>query len=180
MKKPKAPVAPFRVGTGFDVHRFRMDRPLILGGVKISDTGGLDGHSDADVVIHAICDALFGAAGLPDIGVHFPDTDERYRGIHSTELLKNTCEILEERGWHLGNIDAVIIAEKPKLAPYAEQMREIISEILGASPSQVNIKATTSEKLGFTGREEGIAALATALLVAGRADEPREFTEMPV
>ncbi len=154
----------FRVGIGYDVHRFDPKRPLILGGVKISDTGGLTGHSDADVALHAICDALFGAAGLPDIGRHFPDTDEKYRGICSTELLKETGRILAEKQWSIGNIDTVIIAEKPKLAPYADQMAEIISEILGIDREQVNIKATTSERLGFTGREEGIACTSTALL----------------
>lgn len=154
----------FRVGIGYDAHRFEASRPLILGGVKISDTGGLAGHSDADVVIHAICDALFGAAGLPDIGRHFPDTDDKYRGIRSTELLKETGAILAKNGWSVGNLDTVIIAEKPKLAPYADQMAEIIAEILAVDRTQVNIKATTSERLGFTGREEGIAASATALL----------------
>ncbi len=154
----------FRVGIGYDVHKFDPKRPLILGGVKIRDNDGLAGHSDADVVIHAICDALFGAAGLPDIGRHFPDTDEKYRGIRSTELLKETGRILSEQGWSIGNIDTVIIAEQPKLAPYAEQMAEIIAEILLIERSQMNIKATTSEKLGFTGREEGIAATATTLL----------------
>ncbi len=154
----------FRVGIGYDVHRFDTNRALILGGVKISDSGGLAGHSDADVVTHAICDALFGAAGLPDIGRHFPDTDEQYRGIRSTELLKETGRILADAGWSVSNIDTVVIAEKPKLAPYADQMAEIIAEILGIQRGQVNIKATTSERLGFTGREEGIAATATALL----------------
>ena len=167
-KRPTAPLhidIPYRVGIGFDVHRFAMERPLILGGVKISDTGGLTGHSDADVLIHAICDALFGAAGLPDIGAHFPDTDERYRGILSTELLKLCCAELGEKGWAVSNIDAVVIAERPKLAPYTAQMREILSEIAQTPPERVAVKATTSEKLGFTGREEGIAAMATAMIV---------------
>ncbi len=160
----------FRVGIGYDVHKFDSHRPLILGGVKIRDTDGLAGHSDADVVIHAICDALFGAVGLPDIGRHFPDSDEKYRGIRPTELLKETGRILAEHGWSIGNIDTVIIAEKPKLAPYADQMTEIIAEILEIETSQMNIKATTSEKLGFTGREEGIAATATTLVYRNQSE----------
>jgi 2-C-methyl-D-erythritol 2,4-cyclodiphosphate synthase len=160
-----------RIGTGFDVHRFKMDRPLIIGGVKIADTGGLDGHSDADVLIHAICDALFGAAGLPDIGVHFPDTDEKYRGAISTELLGETATILAAAGWKVGNVDSVIVAEKPKMAPHTKEMAKIIAEILQVAPDQVNVKATTSEKLGFTGREEGIAAQASALIFAIEGSE---------
>lgn len=153
-----------RIGMGYDVHRLTEDRKLILGGVTIEHTLGLLGHSDADVLVHAIMDALLGAAALGDIGKHFPDTDESYRGISSMKLLEKVGEMLEENGYVIDNIDATIIAQKPKLRPYIGQMEENIASILRISQNQINIKATTEEGLGFTGQEEGIAAQAVCLL----------------
>ena len=153
-----------RVGMGYDVHRLTKDRDLILGGVKIPWEKGLLGHSDADVLIHAIMDALLGAAALGDIGQHFPDTDPAYKGISSIRLLKHVAALLSEKGYGIGNIDAVIIAQKPKMAPHIPQMKENIAEALEIDMDCLNIKATTEEKLGFTGREEGIAAEAVCLL----------------
>ena len=153
-----------RIGSGYDVHKLVEGRKLILGGVEVPHTRGLLGHSDADVLIHAIMDALLGAAGLGDIGKHFPDTDERYRGISSMRLLEHVAELLREKGYVVGNIDAVIIAQQPKLRPYIRQMEENVAHVLGISTEQVNIKATTEEHLGFTGREEGIASQAVCLL----------------
>lgn len=153
-----------RIGHGYDVHRFAENRRLILGGVPIPYSHGLDGHSDADVLLHAVCDALLGASGLGDIGRHFPDTDERYRGIDSRRLLKSTFEMLKERGYRIGNLDATVIAQQPKLAPYIGAMRSGIASILECEPDFVNIKATTEEKLGFTGRLEGIAAHCVCLI----------------
>lgn len=147
-----------RVGTGFDVHRFDSERDLILGGVKIPHDKGLAGHSDADVLIHALMDALLGAAALGDIGRHFPDTDDTYKGISSMLLLKRVGELLEENFYNIGNVDVTVIAQKPKISPYIEEMRENISQVLGLEKTRINIKGTTTEKLGFTGREEGIAA----------------------
>lgn len=147
-----------RVGTGFDVHRFDPDRDLILGGVKIPHDKGLAGHSDADVLVHALMDALLGAAALGDIGRHFPDTDDTYKGISSMLLLKRVGELLNENFYSIGNVDVTVIAQKPKIAPYIEEMRDNISEVLGLEKTRINIKGTTTEKLGFTGREEGIAA----------------------
>ncbi len=155
-----------RVGHGFDVHAFAADRKLIIGGVDIQHTFGLAGHSDADVLIHAICDALLGAAGLGDIGRHFPDSDARYKGIDSRVLLRHVAGLLRERGWAVGNVDATIIAQAPKMAPHIPSMRARLAEDLGVANEAVNVKATTTERLGFTGREEGIAAEAVCLIEA--------------
>ena len=153
-----------RVGMGYDVHRLVEERDLILGGVKIPCEKGLLGHSDADVLLHAIMDALLGAAALGDIGKHFPDTDPRYKGISSLRLLAHVGELIEEQLYVIGNIDATIIAQRPKMAPHIEQMRANVAEILHLDVSQVNIKATTEEGLGFTGSGEGISAQAVACL----------------
>ena len=153
-----------RVGMGYDVHRLAEGRDLILGGVQIPWEKGLLGHSDADVLIHAIMDALLGAAALGDIGRHFPDTDPAYEGISSVMLLKHVAELLQENGYGITNIDATIIAQKPKMAPHIPQMRENIADALGIGLSALNIKATTEEVLGFTGRGEGIASQAICLL----------------
>ena len=153
-----------RIGTGYDVHRLTEGRPLILGGVLIEHTKGLDGHSDADVLLHAVIDALLGAAGLGDIGLHFPDTDEKYRGISSLTLLSKTRELLFDAGYIIGNIDATIIAQKPKLKKYITQMELNMAKTLMTDLERINIKATTEEHLGFTGREEGIAAQAVCLI----------------
>lgn len=153
-----------RVGMGYDVHRLVEGRDLILGGVKIEHSLGLLGHSDADVLIHAIMDALLGAAALGDIGKHFPDTDEKYKGISSMKLLEHVKELIEEEGYVIENIDATIIVQRPKLRPYMEEMEENIAKVLKIEKNQINLKATTEEKLGFTGREEGIAAQAICSL----------------
>jgi len=154
-----------RVGTGYDVHRLTEGRKLILGGIEIPHSHGLDGHSDADVLLHAIKDALLGAAALGDIGRHFPDTDQQYKGASSVMLLSRVRELLTEKGYAVHNVDATIIAEKPKLAPYISQMNNIIAQTLNISLDQVNVKATTTEALGFTGRQEGIAAQAVVTLI---------------
>ncbi len=156
-----------RIGHGYDVHRFAPDRKLIIGGVEIPFELGLLGHSDADVLLHAISDALLGAAALGDIGTHFPDTDEAYKGADSLELLKKCVALLCEKGYKISNIDATVIAQKPKLRPYIEQMREKIAVACETETDAVNIKATTEEGLGFTGTMEGIAAHAVCLLDAG-------------
>ena len=153
-----------RVGMGYDVHKLVEGRDLILGGVKIPHTLGLLGHSDADVLLHAIMDALLGAAALGDIGKHFPDTDPQYKGISSIKLLEHVTKLIEEKGYIVENIDATIIAQKPKMAPHIPQMKENIAKALHMEPDCLNIKATTEEKLGFTGREEGIASQAVCLL----------------
>jgi len=153
-----------RVGHGFDVHAFAEDRKLIIGGVDIPHEQGLAGHSDADVLLHAICDALLGAAGLGDIGRHFPDTDMAFAGIDSRILLRRVAEQLRERGWRVGNVDATIIAQAPKMAPHIARMTAHIADDLGIVFDRVNVKATTTEKLGFTGRREGIAAEAVCLI----------------
>ena len=153
-----------RIGHGYDVHRLVEGRRLILGGVEVPHTLGLLGHSDADVLTHAVMDALLGAAGLGDIGRHFPDTDPAYAGADSLKLLDHVVELLGARGWQAGNVDATILAQRPKLAPYLEQMRENLAARMKAALEQVNVKATTEEKLGFTGAEEGIAAHAVCLL----------------
>lgn len=153
-----------RIGMGYDVHRLVEERELIIGGEKIEYEYGLLGHSDADVLLHAVMDALLGAAALGDIGTHFPDTDERYRGISSLRLLAYVDQLLEENGYSVGNIDATIIAQKPKMAPYIPKMRENIASTLGLELNQVNIKATTEEGLGFTGSGEGISAQAVCIL----------------
>lgn len=153
-----------RIGQGYDVHQLAEGRPFILGGVEIEHDRGLLGHSDADVLLHTITDAALGAIGGGDIGKHFPDTDPEFKDADSRKLLTHIWEYVKEQGYELGNVDCTVIAQKPKLAPYIEQMRESIANLLDADVSQVNVKATTSEHLGFTGREEGIAALAVILL----------------
>ncbi len=153
-----------RVGFGYDVHPLAAGRPFILGGIKIPYLLGLQGHSDADVLIHAICDALLGAIAEGDIGRHFPDTDPQYKGIRSTMLLKRVMIRIREKGFHIVNIDASIVAQKPKLADFIPRMVKEIADVLEIEPGRVNVKATTSEGLGFTGREEGIAAYAVALV----------------
>lgn len=153
-----------RIGMGYDAHRLVENRDLILGGVKIPHTMGLLGHSDADVLLHAVSDALLGAAALGDIGKHFPDTDERYKGADSLKLLGEVLKKINEAGFTVGNVDATIVAQKPKLAPYIETMRENIAEVLKTDVNSVSVKATTEEKMGFTGSEEGISAYAVALI----------------
>lgn len=153
-----------RVGHGYDVHALVEGRDLILGGVKIDHHKGLEGHSDADVLIHAVCDALLGAAGLGDIGQHFPDTDAEFKNIDSRILLRHVREKLEGRGWKVGNVDATIIAQAPKLAPHIPKMIEHLADDLHIEQSRVNVKATTTEKLGFIGREEGIAVESVAII----------------
>lgn len=153
-----------RIGNGYDVHRFAKNRDLFLGGVKIPYELGLLGHSDADVLLHAIMDALLGAAALGDIGKLFPDTDERFKGADSLLLLKEVCVVLGAKGYKIVNIDSIVIAQKPKLAPYIEQMRQNIADACKIDISQVSVKATTEEKLGFTGRLEGISSHAVCLI----------------
>ncbi len=153
-----------RVGIGYDVHKLTEGRKLILGGVEVEHTLGLLGHSDADVLLHAIMDALLGAAALGDIGKHFPDTDEAYRGISSIKLLEHVGGLMEENGYYVENIDATIVAQKPKLRPYIEKMEENIARALKLQKNQVNVKATTEEGLGFTGTQEGISAQAVCAL----------------
>ena len=155
-----------RIGQGFDVHQLVIGRKCIIGGVEIPYERGLLGHSDADVLLHAICDALLGAAALGDIGKHFPDSDARYKGIDSRTLLKHVAALIRERGYRVGNVDATIIAQVPRMAPHIPQMVNNIAADLGVDAGQVNVKATTTENLGFTGRGEGIAAEAVCLLVA--------------
>ena len=159
-----------RVGIGYDVHRLAPRRKLVLGGVEIPFDKGLAGHSDADVLTHAIMDALLGAAGLPDIGAHFPTDDPRYAGVSSLKLLQHVAELLAQHGLSVGNIDATVIAERPKIAPVVEQMRQRLGESLGVPPERIGIKATTNEGLGFLGRAEGIAAIAVALLLENSGD----------
>jgi 2-C-methyl-D-erythritol 2,4-cyclodiphosphate synthase len=154
-----------RIGQGFDVHRFAEGRPMIIGGVSIPYEKGLLGHSDADVLLHALCDAILGALGRGDIGQHFPDTDNRYKEIDSRQLLAQVWEMARADGFALQNADMTIIAQKPKMAPHTAAMKRTIANILEAEEGRINIKATTSERLGFTGREEGIAAMAVVLLV---------------
>ena len=153
-----------RIGSGFDVHRLAAGRKLIIGGVEIQHASGLLGHSDADVLIHAVCDALLGAAGLGDIGKHFPDTDQRFKGVSSLTLLAEVGRLLGEKGFQVHNIDSTIVAEKPKMAPHIAAMVANIAGILGVGPDAVNVKATTTEGLGYTGRGEGIAAYAVCTL----------------
>lgn len=153
-----------RIGQGYDVHRLVTGRKLILGGVDVPHTHGLDGHSDADVLVHAIMDALLGAAALGDIGKMFPDTNEKWRGADSLKLAEAVAARLRENGYEISNVDSTVIAQHPKLAPYIDTMRENIAKALGVDVSTVSVKATTEERLGFTGREEGIAAMAVALV----------------
>lgn len=149
---------------GFDVHRLVTDRELWMGGIKIEHSKGLLGHSDADVLIHAICDAILGAANMRDIGYHFPDTDGEYKNVDSKILLRKTVELVKEKGYAVGNIDSTICAERPKMNPHIPQMKATLAQIIGITEDDVSIKATTTEKLGFTGREEGISAYAVVLL----------------
>ena len=153
-----------RVGMGYDVHKLVEERELILGGVNIPHTLGLLGHSDADVLLHAIMDALLGAAALGDIGKHFPDTDDRYKGISSMILLEETYKLMNEKGYKIGNVDAIIMTEQPKMAPHILTMRHNIAEALHCDVTQINVKATRGEKLGFVGRGEGIVSQAVCLL----------------
>ena len=153
---------PLRIGCGFDVHRLVKGRKLFLGGVEIPFSKGLQGHSDADVLLHALCDAMLGAVSAGDIGMHFPDNDQQFRDISSLLLLERTAEIVKKKGYQVGNVDITIIAEKPKVAPFLPAMKEKIAELLSLEVDNVNIKATTTEGLGFVGREEGIGALAVA------------------
>lgn len=153
-----------RVGMGFDVHRLMPDRELWLGGLKIEHHLGLLGHSDADVLIHALCDALLGAANLRDIGFNFPDNDEQFHNIDSKILLRRTTDLLKAKGWKVGNVDVTVCAEEPKLNPYIEQMKRTLAPLMDIPFQDISIKATTTEHLGFTGRQEGIAAYAVALI----------------
>ena len=155
----------FRIGHGYDVHKLVEGRKLILGGVDIPHTVGLLGHSDADVLLHAVMDSMLGALALGDIGKHFPDTDEEYRGADSMKLLERVAEICRENGYAIGNIDATVIAQAPKLAPYIVAMRENIARVCGCDVSQISVKATTEEHLGFTGEKLGISAHCVALMV---------------
>ena len=158
-----------RIGHGYDVHRLVEGRKLILGGVEIPHETGLLGHSDADVLLHAVCDALLGAAALGDIGKHFPDSDPAYKGIDSMLLLKHCVQLLDQRGYTVGNLDATVIAQRPKLASFLPAMRSNIASCLGVEEECVNVKATTEERLGFTGREEGISAHAVVLITKTEA-----------
>lgn len=160
-----APALNIRVGMGFDVHKLVEGRDLWLGGIKMEHSLGLLGHSDADVLIHAICDAMLGAANMRDIGYHFPDTAAETDGIDSKILLRKTNELLNEKGWYVGNIDATICAERPKINPHVPAMKECLAGILNTDVENISIKATTTEKLGFTGREEGMSAYAVVMIV---------------
>lgn len=153
-----------RIGQGIDAHRFGAARPLVLGGVQVPFDRGLEAHSDGDVVIHALCDALLGAAGLGDIGGHFPDTDAQYKNIDSRVLLRKVTASVAAQGWRVINVDLTVVAQAPKLKPYVPQMRDVLASDLRVAPSLVNLKATTTERMGFTGRGEGIAAFAVCLL----------------
>lgn len=153
-----------RVGFGYDVHALVPGRDLWLGGIKIEHTSGLLGHSDADVLIHALCDALLGAANMRDIGYHFPDTASEYKDIDSKILLRDTMKLLRDAGYELGNIDATVAAERPKLKPFIEEMKQVLASVMEVDADDISIKATTTEKLGFTGRQEGMAAYATVLI----------------
>ncbi|MEJ2396617.1 MAG: 2-C-methyl-D-erythritol 2,4-cyclodiphosphate synthase [Candidatus Thiodiazotropha sp.] len=159
-----------RIGQGYDAHRFEPGKPLVLGGVPIANDEGLKAHSDGDVLIHALCDALLGAAGLGDIGRHFPDSDPTLAGVDSRELLRQVVSQLHGRGWVVGNVDLTAVAQRPKLAGYIEAMRQVLAVDLQVNPQQVNVKATTTEGMGFTGRSEGIAAYAVVLLTEQAID----------
>ena len=154
----------YKIGTGYDVHRFALNRKLILGGIEIPFDRGLEGHSDADVLIHAVCDAILGALGFGDIGEHFPDSDPSYKNISSLILLKKCSDMAAAEGYGINNMDCIILAEKPKLSPFKRKMADRMAEILEMEPNLINIKASTTEKLGFIGKEEGIAAQCTLLL----------------
>lgn len=155
-----------RIGQGYDVHRLQKGRKLVLGGVHVPFEKGLLGHSDADVLVHAACDAILGAAGLGDLGEHFPDTDPRFKAVNSLKLLSHCAELIEANGYQVANLDASIIAQEPKLAPYRGQMQENMARVLNIAPEHVSIKATTTEGLGFTGQGQGIAAMCVVLLVS--------------
>lgn len=155
---------PYRIGQGFDVHRLVENRELWICGIKLEHTHGLLGHSDADVAIHALCDAILGALSMRDIGYHFPDTDPRYKGADSKALLSRVCEMIREKDWEIGNVDITIMAEMPKFKPHIEKMQHKLAEVMNIPSECVSVKATTTETLGFTGRREGIAANAVALL----------------
>lgn len=157
---------PFRTGFGFDVHRLSEGYPLWLGGVRLEHSRGLEGHSDADVALHAVCDALLGALALGDIGVHFPPSDMKYKGIDSKVLLKEVCALVRSKGYEIGNVDVTIAAEAPKINPHVPLMISTMAEVMGVEENQISLKATTTERLGFTGREEGMSAYATALVYA--------------
>jgi 2-C-methyl-D-erythritol 2,4-cyclodiphosphate synthase len=159
-------VAQIRIGNGYDIHRLGPDRALILGGIKIPHEVGLVGHSDADVLTHAIMDAMLGALSLGDIGLYFPPTDPQWAGADSLKLLAQVNQMIQDKGWQISNLDTVVVAERPKLKPHISAMRDRLAAVLGVEPDQVGVKATTNEKLGPVGREEGIAAYAVALLVA--------------
>jgi 2-C-methyl-D-erythritol 2,4-cyclodiphosphate synthase len=154
-----------RIGFGFDVHQLSEDREFWLGGIKIPAVKGILGHSDADVLLHAICDAILGALALGDIGKHFPDTDQSFKGIDSKILLSKTIELISQKGYRIGNIDSSVVLQQPKIMPYADDMRKCIAELCHISMDDVSIKATTNEKMGFIGREEGIVAYAVVLLL---------------
>lgn len=156
---------PYRTGIGYDVHAFKEGRKLILGGIEIPFEKGLAGHSDADALLHAICDAMLGAVSLGDIGTHFPDTDPKFKNIDSTILLAKVNELVNAEGYEVANVDSVIMLQRPKILPYVNQMKEKISGILGIKINQVSVKATTTEKLGFVGREEGISVMVTVLIL---------------
>lgn len=158
----------YRVGIGFDVHAFSDNRKLIIGGVEIPFEKGLAGHSDADVLLHAICDALLGSISMGDIGQHFPDTDPKYKDANSLTLLKYVYELVQQKGFSLGNMDAVVTAQQPKLVSYIPQMRKNISETIETDIENISIKATTTEKLGFVGREEGLSAFASVLIIKNK------------
>lgn len=155
-----------RTGIGYDVHRLEEGLPLWLGGIEVPHTKGLLGHSDADVLIHAICDALLGAAALGDIGKHFPDNDPAYKGIDSKILLKEVCTLLKDNNYSICNVDAILCMQKPKVAPYIQKMRECLSQVMEIAVGDISIKATTTERLGFEGREEGISAIANVLITS--------------
>lgn len=157
---------PIRIGQGYDVHAIGEGDHIMLGGVRVPHRCGVLAHSDGDVVLHALCDAMLGALALGDIGVHFPPSDDRWKGADSSRFVSHCNELLRERGWQVGNADITVICERPKVGPHALAMRETVAQLLGIALDRVSIKATTSEKLGFTGREEGIAAQAVVLLVA--------------
>jgi 2-C-methyl-D-erythritol 2,4-cyclodiphosphate synthase len=154
----------FRVGNGYDVHQLAESLPLVLGGVKIPHTKGCVAHSDGDVLIHALCDALLGALALGDIGQHFPDTSDDFKGIDSKILLARVVAMIRDKGWTVVNVDVTLLAQKPKIAPFVPQMRQALADVMGLSVDRVSVKATTTERLGFVGREEGVAAYATCLL----------------
>ena len=156
-----------RTGFGYDVHQLQEGLPFWLGGIQVPHTHGALGHSDADVLIHVICDALLGAANLRDIGFHFPDTDPQYKGIDSKRLLREVVRLLRERGYQIGNIDSTICLEKPKVNPHIPEMQRVLAEVMEIDPDDVSIKATTTEKLGFVGRREGVAAYAAVLITKG-------------